>query len=228
VDVEIKFCGLTRSDDVAEAGRLGAAYAGVILASGPRLLTIERAREVLTALHDASGTPRRVGVFGEQDVESISRAASAIGLDVVQLHGDEQPLDGAWLDRPLFRSTTIDDAEELMALWPVGTPLLLDATDRDRRGGTGTTVDWTRAAALARRRRIILAGGLTPENVAEAIAQAQPWGVDVVTGVEASPGRKDPRKLRAFIAAAKATEPDDEELVEDVFGPAPYDWELSE
>jgi phosphoribosylanthranilate isomerase len=88
--------------------------------------------------------------------------------------------------------------------WPIGTPLLLDAADRKRRGGTGVAVDWSRAAALARRRRVILAGGLTPENVGDAIETVNPYGVDVSSGVEAAPGVKDLAKVTRFLANARA------------------------
>jgi phosphoribosylanthranilate isomerase len=197
----LKICGITRLTDALHATEQGATALGFVFwPRSPRYITPERAAAIVAALPSAV---TKVGVFVNEAVDRVHAVVAEAGLDVVQLHGDEQPLDGAWLDRPLFRSTTIDDAEELMALWPVGTPLLLDATDRDRRGGTGTTVDWTRAAALSRRRRIILAGGLTPENVAEAIATVNPYGVDVSSGVEDAPGVKNFAKVTRFLANAR-------------------------
>jgi phosphoribosylanthranilate isomerase len=106
--------------------------------------------------------------------------------------------------------------------------ILLDSPSAAGGGGTGKVFDWRLAEDAPGGIPLVLAGGLDASNVADAIDKVHPFGVDTCTGVESEPGRKDPRKLRRFIAAAKATEPDDEELVEDVFGPAPYDWELSE
>ena len=105
---------------------------------------------------------------------------------------------------PLFRSVTLADALEAAARWPAGTRLLLDAADRERRGGTGQQVDWSQAAAIARRHEVILAGGLTPDNVAEAIECVAPYGVDVSSGVEAAPGIKDAMKVARFLENARA------------------------
>ena len=105
----------------------------------------------------------------------------------------------------MLRSATLDSFAARDAAWPAETIFLLDAADPVRHGGTGTAVDWTQAAALARgTRRVVLAGGLTAENVAEAIARVRPHGVDVSSGVEAAPGVKDPRKVAAFVASARA------------------------
>jgi phosphoribosylanthranilate isomerase len=198
----LKICGITRLPDALHATQQGATALGFVFwPRSPRYVAPERAAEITAALPAAV---TKVGVFVNEPADRIRTIVAAAHLDVVQLHGDEQPLDGAVLDCPLFRSATIDDAEEIMAVWPVGTPLLLDAADRDRRGGTGTTVDWSRAAALARRRRIILAGGLSPENVSDAIAAVNPYGVDVSSGVEDAPGVKNGAKVTRFLANARA------------------------
>jgi phosphoribosylanthranilate isomerase len=142
-------------------------------------------------------------VFVNEPVDSARAAALKAGVNIVQLHGDEPPAYGDALGYPVFRSMTLDDAADVMSAWLPGTPLLLDAADRARRGGTGVTVDWTQAVGLARQRRVILAGGLTPDNVGEAIELVNPYGVDVSSGVEASPGVKDPVKVSKFLEHAR-------------------------
>jgi phosphoribosylanthranilate isomerase len=215
VDVEIKFCGLTRSEDVAEAERLGAAYAGVILASGPRLLTTERARDVFSVLRDAPGTTRRVGVFGDQDAVSLSRAASAIGLDVVQLHVGSAVHSKVERLRPHFAGEIWGVARVEGSTLPVGIErlfevcdaVLLDPRVAGRDGGTGVALPWEALAEpLSALRtvgsaRLVLAGGLRPENVVEAIRTIEPDVVDVSSGVERSPGVKDHARMRAFADA---------------------------
>jgi phosphoribosylanthranilate isomerase len=122
----------------------------------------------------------------------------------VQLHGDEPVSYSQSLEQPLLRSVTIETADARAETWPPGATLLLDATDPVRRGGTGHQVDWARAAELARKRATVLAGGLTPMNVAEAIARTRPLGVDVSSGVEHSPGVKDHQKISLFLENARA------------------------
>ena len=145
-----------------------------------------------------------VGVFVNDTVESARAIAVASGVSVVQLHGDEGPDYADALGYPVFRSVTLDEADHVATEWPPDTLLLLDATDRERRGGTGRTVDWARAAGLARQRRVILAGGLTPENVAGAIERVEPHGVDVSSGVEAAAGIKDAERVSTFLENARA------------------------
>jgi phosphoribosylanthranilate isomerase len=122
----------------------------------------------------------------------------------VLLHGDEPPRYAAALQVPLLRAVTIDEATDVTDAWPSDTTLLLDAIDPLRRGGTGQTIDWSRAATLARRTRVVLAGGLTALNVSEAIAAVRPFGVDVSSGVEEAPGIKDSAKVARFLERAQA------------------------
>ena len=144
----------------------------------------------------------RVGVFVNQNAEYINAVAARVRLDAVQLHGDEQVDDLAPLVRPVIKAVALGgDSAIDVAAWPARVTLLLDVHDPARRGGTGQTIDWSAAASIARRRRTLLAGGLTPENVADAVRTVAPYAVDVSSGVELALGRKDPAKLRALFAA---------------------------
>lgn len=167
----------------------------------PRCVTPEGAGDIVAALPAGVAT---VGVFVNESVDRIHEVVARARLTMVQLHGDESPQQAATLGCPVVRSVTLEDAANAEAAWPAQTLFLLDAVDPRRRGGTGTTVDWTRAADVVRGRRVILAGGLTPENVAEAIATVRPFGVDVSTGVEAASGVKDAAKVTRFLARARA------------------------
>jgi phosphoribosylanthranilate isomerase len=145
----------------------------------------------------------RVGVVVDPAVGEINEIVRTARLDVLQLHGHETPGDFADVPVRLIKAVALDSDAAVEAALQMPDPVLLlvDASDPARRGGTGRRADWERAARLSARRRIVLAGGLTPENVAEAMAAVSPWGVDVSSGVELSPGRKDAGRVRAFFAA---------------------------
>jgi phosphoribosylanthranilate isomerase len=145
-----------------------------------------------------------VGVFVNAPIEEIRDVVGRTGVGMVQLHGDEPASYAGALDRPVLRSATVATAPEICRAWPPDTTLLLDAADPLRRGGTGRRVDWAAAAALARRRSVVLAGGLTPSNVAQAVAAVRPIGVDVSSGVEAAPGIKSADRVSAFLLSARA------------------------
>jgi phosphoribosylanthranilate isomerase len=197
----VKVCGITRLDDARHAIDRGATALGFIFwPRSPRYIEPARAAEIIAGL-PSSVTP--VGVFVNEPADGVRRIAATTGIGVVQLHGDESPAFADQVGLPIVRSMTLDAASTVMDAWPAGTALLLDAADRERRGGTGQRVDWPRAAAIARRRRLILAGGLTPENVADAIACVDPYGVDVSSGVEAAPGIKDAAKVARFLENAR-------------------------
>ena len=147
-----------------------------------------------------------VGVFVNAGRDEIEAAADEANLQAVQLHGDETPALARSLSRRVIKAVALTgDIDERVNDWP-GTMLLLDAHDPARRGGTGSVIDWDRAAAIARARDVILAGGLGPENVADAVARVRPAGIDVSSGVESSPGIKDPEKLRALFDALAGVE----------------------
>ena len=210
---EVKFCGLTRTLDADEAVRLGARYVGVILASGPRLLRPEEARAVLARV------PRgvaRVGVFGARNAAAIAEEAARAGLDVAQLHGDPDVTavtalrdrfhGRVWAAIRIAGSTIPPEAE---GLFEVADAVVLDARSERGLGGTGVMLPW---AALAReierfrsrRAALVLAGGLVPSNVGEAIAALAPDVVDVSSGVESAPGIKDHSLMGAFIEGSRA------------------------
>jgi phosphoribosylanthranilate isomerase len=210
--VEVKFCGMRREEDVRMAAQLGAAYVGVVLTTSPRKLTPEEAASLLSVL-DGSGV-RRVGVFGGEPVDFIVRAAALASLDVVQLVGERDAADFRVIQASGVESWRVarvrrDGVPSLNAGdFALGDATLLDAWSPTALGGTGHSFDWGRVAGsvadLRRNRRMILAGGLTPANVREAIERLDPDAVDVSSGVEISPGVKDHGMMKAFVEAATA------------------------
>ena len=208
--IEMKFCGLTRVEDAREAASLGASYAGVIFAGGPRQVEPSRARTIL----DGAAPLQRVGVFAKADAAHIADAAGAARLDVVQLHGDPTPEDvrrvSEQLAKEVWAVVRVDDRPPptLAELFDAASAVLLDSRVEGALGGTGVTIAWphvAEAVAAARRgRRMILAGGLRPENVAAAVRALRPDVVDVSSGVESAPGVKDHARMRAFAAAVSA------------------------
>jgi phosphoribosylanthranilate isomerase len=191
----VKICGITRFEDADAAVEAGANALGLVFwPNSPRFIDPYRARAIVRALPPFVTA---VGLFVNQPAAYINGVASLVRLGAVQLHGDETVADAAQVARPLIKAVDAHD-EGACDRWPANVTLLVDAYDPQRRGGTGRPVDWTRAAEIARRRRTILAGGLTPDNIADAIARVQPFGVDVSSGIEQSPGIKDRARLRAL------------------------------
>ncbi len=197
-----KICGITRVEDARHAVAEGATALGFVFWPGsPRAVAPATAREILARLEQPVVS---VGVFVDAPVDALRRAVAESGVTMVQLHGDETPDVGAAAGVPVLRAVGLARVAADAAAWPEDTVWLLDAHDPVRRGGTGRRIDWAAAAEVARARRVVLAGGLTPENVAEAIATVRPIGVDVSSGVEASPGVKDPELVSRFLANARA------------------------
>lgn len=194
----VKICGITRAGDAAHAVALGAGAIGFIFWPGsPRCVPVEQVRAIVRTLPAFVAT---VGVFVNQPAGEINEVAAVAGLSAVQLHGDEAPALMAEIDRPVIKAFgVVDDAT--LAQWPEPATLLIDAHDPRRRGGTGLKADWDAAARVARTRRVILAGGLNAANIREAVSAVAPFGVDVSSGVESSPGIKDHRKLTDFFEA---------------------------
>jgi phosphoribosylanthranilate isomerase len=200
-DPILKICGITRLMDALHAVREGATALGFVFwPNSPRRISPEQAREIIAVL-PKEVTP--VGVFVNEPPDHVRDVVSTTGIKAVQLHGDETAHDFDFLECPILRSVTLDEIGETSRRWPAGTTWLLDAADRVRRGGTGVPIDWSRASSVARHHKVVLAGGLTPSNVEEAIRTVQPFGVDVSSGVESSPGIKDVEKVATFIMNAR-------------------------
>jgi phosphoribosylanthranilate isomerase len=197
----LKVCGITRLTDALQAVQQGANALGFVFwTHSPRFVTPERAGEIIREL---PSNVAAVGVFVNEPIDGIRDAIAKSGITTIQLHGDEPPAYADALAFPVLRAVDVDEARDACPAWPANTLFLVDAIDPVRRGGTGEQVDWIRAAAVAREWRVVLAGGLTPDNVADAIAAVRPFGVDVSTGVEASPGVKDFDKVARFVANAR-------------------------
>lgn len=198
----VKICGITRREDAELAVELGASALGFnFYPRSPRYLAPSAAAEIVAKLPP---TVIAVGVFADEidsaHVASVAREARVMAL---QLHGPRFPGNGTAFAYPVIRAVAVDDRFKPEALRGLNAAAyLLDAFDPVRIGGTGRTIDWAKARE-ATYGRVILAGGLTPENVSEAIRQVRPFAVDVASGVEASPGVKDAVKLRAFFAAVE-------------------------
>lgn len=198
----VKICGITRRDDAELAVELGAAALGFnFYPPSPRYIAPESAREIASRIGPFVMT---VGVYADEtDDEQVAGVARRAGVRAVQLHGPKFPsADGALRDFPLIRAVPVKPGFEPAELSELkAAAFLLDSFDPVLHGGTGKSFDWSVAREAKRYAPIILAGGLTPENVAQAIREIRPFAVDVASGVEASPGVKDPAKLRAFFAA---------------------------
>ena len=216
--VEVKFCGLTRPEDAALAVDLGAGYCGVIFAGGPRMLTPSRALEVLSAVN---GSPtKRVGVFGAQPVDEVLEIADEVSLDVLQFAdgaadahrvGLRERFEGRIWQVAHTKPGAARGVRDPSLWFNRGVDaVVLDAAVAGQLGGTGVALDWAALAPemqrLRLRGRVVLAGGLRPENVARAIALATPDVVDVSSGVESAPGTKDPERMRAFAREVRAHE----------------------
>ena len=219
----VKICGTTSAEDAALAVEAGADALGFVFWEGsPRRVTPEAARAIVAGLPEKV---EKIGVFVDEDIERVWQVVEEAGLTGVQFHGHETP---RLMKRFLYRGR-LDDESRTQRTWvfkaiPVGGEpysalryvngaeevlkgVLLDSGGGRAPGGTGKAFDWAAAQGfvleLGQRFRLVLAGGLKPENVAKAITLLHPWGVDVVSGVEKEPGRKDPARMKAFVQAAK-------------------------
>lgn len=223
-DIRVKICGITNRDDAIAALAAGADYLGFNLyPKSSRYIPPEKVRELILGIREEtsqspapnSQSPRLVGIFVNETVQGITDILTFTGLEYAQLHGDEAPEFLQQLAGKAFKAVRPADAvsarDAASRFAPLGLhegpQLLIDAYDPAEYGGTGKKADWHVAAELAQRHpRLMLAGGLTPANVAQAIRAVRPWAVDVASGVEVSPGRKDHDAVRAFIRAAKESE----------------------
>lgn len=207
--VRVKICGLTRPEDAEMAAGLGAWALGVIFATeSPRRVGLEQAAAVLEA---AGGDVDRVGVFVNADLDEIHEAVRFCGLTAVQLHGEESQGECLEIHErtgcPVIRAVRVAGPESLVGVVSFDTAfILLDTYRLGRRGGTGEAFDWNLAAALpadVRGGRLILSGGLNPDNIADAVRAVAPFAVDVSSGVESAPGVKDHEKMKRLFNILK-------------------------
>ena len=201
----VKICGITRPEDAALAVELGADAIGFVLwPASPRTVTAGQAGAI-----DTTGAfAARVGVFVNASANEVAEAVRVARLGAVQLHGDEAATDYSTVGAPLIKAVTLagsDDVARALAL-PAEITVLVDASDRTKRGGTGRLADWSLAKEVSDVRPVILAGGLSASNVEDAIRAVRPWGIDVSSGVEEAPGVKSPQRMRELFAALAAVD----------------------
>jgi phosphoribosylanthranilate isomerase len=206
--VKVKICGITNWTDARRAVEAGVQFLGFnFYRPSPRYIQPAAARRIIRRLPDGIAA---VGVFVNEPEANMLALARRVGLDYLQLHGDESPEQVARLKReiPVIKAIRVRDSFRPKQLNSFGraSAILLDGFDARSRGGTGKTFNWNLARGSSGSRRIFLAGGLTPENVAEAIRVARPYAVDVCSGIEARPGRKDPARIVALMWAVQAAE----------------------
>ena len=200
--VKVKICGLTNSADALAASALGAHALGFILTQrSPRYLEPETARDIIATLPPFVC---KVGVFVNAPAESVNAIAATIGLNLVQLHGEESPEYCNQIAVPVIKAFRVHDNFDINLLKRYTcSAYLLDAYSTGSYGGTGKAFDWAIARKAATGARIILAGGITPENVSVAITTVSPYAVDVSSGVELAPGRKDHDKMQSLFERLK-------------------------
>jgi phosphoribosylanthranilate isomerase len=206
--VKVKICGITNWADARRAIESGADLLGFnFVRTSPRYVTPAKARRMVKKL---PGNISAVGVFENESEEAMLEIARSVGLTQLQLHGDESPAMVARLARNgqrlgVIKAVRVKKPFRLaqLAAYKRANAILLDGFSRKARGGTGTTFDWQVARRAKGHGRIFLAGGLTPENVGEAIRTARPYAVDVCSGVESQPGKKDARRMRSLLRAVK-------------------------
>ena len=205
--MHIKICGITSLEDARAAIAAGADYLGFNFhPPSPRSITPDACAKITAVLVREYPQVRLVGVFVNLPGAQVKTTLAACSLQTAQFHGDEAPGMLAALGGrafKAFRGVPVDVTGYARGEAPA---LLIDASVMGAYGGTGKTADWPAAAALARRFPLLLAGGLTAENVAAAIALVHPWGVDAASGVESAPGKKDPEKMKAFVQAVQRAE----------------------
>ena len=201
--VKVKICGMTNLKDVKVAVDGGVDAVGFIFyKKSPRSVTMQAVREIVLELPPFVDS---VGVFVNETAEQINKIADHCKLDRVQLHGDESPAFCKKIRRRVIKAIRIKDIQSLKKLsdYPVSS-FLLDTFSEDQYGGTGRVFDWNLAYPAKKYGPIILAGGLTPNNVRQAIQRIQPYGVDVCSGVESQPGIKDHKMMQTFLKNVKA------------------------
>ena len=200
---KIKICGIKTVNDALAAMEVGANLIGFnFYPKSPRYIDVGICRDIMSVMRKY-GHVTYVGVFVNVSVEEVRATIDTCGLSLAQLHGDETVEMFSALDRKAFKAFRGVPADINGFARSESPALLVDAAVKGVYGGSGVTADWNGAADLAKKYPLLLAGGLTPENVAEAVCQVRPWGVDVASGVESAPGEKDPSKMKAFVRAVQ-------------------------
>jgi phosphoribosylanthranilate isomerase len=198
--VRVKICGICDFDAAQAAVEAGADLLGFHFCSSDRRVSPEEAKAIVDAL---AVRPKIVGVFIDQDAAEVREVAEFVGLDMLQLHGSEEP--GFDAGRPVLKVLKVREGQVPDAsAWP--DPIMLDSWSIDQRGGTGRTWDWELARELLLTRKVFIAGGLEPGNVGKVVTELKPYGVDVSSGVEAAVRVKDHNKVRAFVHAVRLAE----------------------
>jgi phosphoribosylanthranilate isomerase len=211
---KVKICGLSEIEHAMIAAETGANFLGMVFASSPRQITPEKAINIVDAIRELESRPVMVGVFVNETVQEVNRIAEQCQLDWVQLSGDETWQYCRDIDFPIIKvihvtqdKTTEDIISEMEAKYHVGLKydpiILLDSKVKDLYGGSGNTFNWQVAEAVSEIFPVIVAGGLTPENVGQCISKVRPWGVDTSSGVEID-HMKSPEKIRAFIQSVRS------------------------
>jgi len=196
----VKICGITRLEDAKAAMTWGAKALGFVFwPKSPRRVDVDVARRIVSIMPPSVSA---VGVFVDQAVNEVNEIAEEVDLRWVQLHGNENLEYANAMKRGVIKALAVGgEVPPVLSKWPDTIRLLLDVHDPIRRGGTGRIIDWVAASGIAEQREVILAGGLTPDNVRDAIDRVRPWGVDVSSGVESAPGIKDHGRIKALFEA---------------------------
>jgi phosphoribosylanthranilate isomerase len=206
--VKVKVCGITTPEDAQMAGDSGADAIGLVFAESPRQVSVEEAREIAAALPDGV---LKVGVFVDEKPAEVLRIAAEVGLDYAQLHGDESPEEVAAVREgglKVIKALRVRDVGSLVVMEGYGVDLfLLDAYSEKVRGGTGERFDWGMAKSLKGRGNILISGGLTPENVREAVRFFEPYGVDASSSLEDAPGKKNEERVRRYTPSKSSKRP---------------------
>lgn len=198
--VRVKICGITSVEDASFAAAMGADALGFVFASSPRQMSLDKALEIIRSLPPFVQT---VGVFVDADIEEVIFFRNRLRLDLVQLSGSETDAYIRALGSRVIKTVHVANGFKPAPDIFTSATILLDTAAHGLQGGTGKAFDWDLAGDVAIKRPVILAGGLTPDNVATAVKRVQPYAVDVSSGVEIEPGRKDHDKIRSFIQRAK-------------------------